>query len=143
MGPGFTGNQRLTRAQLRSVSLRVRDVRWNPTARIKLHAWDGLALILTLVCCDRRYPGPNVSNPSQGTASTSPKSGACARFIIAIVVAVLGLIAVGLNFSAHAERRHLRSYAPNPHWQSEAAIDFVAGIAIAAAAVIVISSVLH
>ena len=68
-----------------------------------------------------------------------------ARFIIAVGVAVLGLIAVGLNFytSAQAERRHLRSYVPNPHWQSETAIDLVAGIAIAVAAVIVIASVLH
>lgn len=68
-----------------------------------------------------------------------------ARFIIAIVVAVLGLIAVSLNFytSTQAGRRHLHSYIPNPHWQSEAAIDLVAGIAIAVAAVIVIASVLH
>lgn len=68
-----------------------------------------------------------------------------ARFIIGIVVGVLGLVAVGLNFytSAQAERRHLRSFIPNPHWQSEAAIDLVAGIAIAVAAVIVIASLLH
>lgn len=68
-----------------------------------------------------------------------------ARFIVAIVVAVLGVIAVGLNFytSAQAERRHLHSYVPNPHWQSEAAIDLVAGIAIAVAVVIVIASLLH
>lgn len=67
------------------------------------------------------------------------------RFIVAIVVAVIGLCAVGLNFytSAQAERRHLHTYIPNPHWQSEAAIDLLAGIVIAVAGVIVIASVLH
>ena len=67
------------------------------------------------------------------------------RFVVALLVAAIGLCAVGLNFytSAQAERRHLHSYIPNPHWQSEAAIDLVAGIVIAVAAVIVIASVLH
>lgn len=61
------------------------------------------------------------------------------------VVGVVGLVAVALNFhaSAQAERRHLRSYTPNPHWQSEAAIDLIAGVVIAIAAVIVIASLLH
>ena len=67
------------------------------------------------------------------------------RFLIAIAVAVIGLIAVGLNFytSAQAERRHLHSYVSNPHWQSEAAIDLVAGIVIAVATVVVIASVVR
>jgi uncharacterized membrane protein YidH (DUF202 family) len=67
------------------------------------------------------------------------------QFVFAAVVAVAGLMAVALNFytSAQAERRHLRSYTPHPHWQSEVAIDLVAGVVIAIAAVIVIASLLH
>jgi hypothetical protein len=64
---------------------------------------------------------------------------------IAVGVAAVGLAAVGLNFytSAQAERRHLQSYTSHPHWQAEAAIDLVAGIVIAIAAVMIIASLLH
>lgn len=66
-------------------------------------------------------------------------------FILVAAVGGVGVIAVALNFyaSAQAERRHLRSYTPNPHWQSEAAIDLIAGIVIAVAAVIVLASLVH
>jgi uncharacterized membrane protein YidH (DUF202 family) len=67
------------------------------------------------------------------------------QFVFAGVVAVVGLMAVALNFytCAQAERRHLRFYTPHQHWQSEVAIDLVAGVVIAIAAVIVIASLLH
>ena len=63
----------------------------------------------------------------------------------AVAIAAIGLAAVALNFytSAQAERHHLHSYTSHPHWQAEAAIDLVAGIVIAVAAVMVIASVLR
>ncbi|MGH7485396.1 MAG: hypothetical protein ACREMY_07290 [bacterium] len=65
--------------------------------------------------------------------------------LVAVAVGVIGLIAVALNFyaAAQAERRHLHSSTPNPHWQSEAAVDLVAGVVVAVAAVVVIASLLH
>jgi len=65
--------------------------------------------------------------------------------VIAAAVAVVGLVAVGFNFytSAQAGRHHLHSYTSHPHWQAEAAIDLVAGIVIAIAAVMIIASLLH
>lgn len=66
-------------------------------------------------------------------------------FILATLVGAVGFIVAALNLfaSAQAERRQLRSYSPNPHWQSEAVIDFIAGVVIAVAAVILIASLLH
>jgi uncharacterized membrane protein YidH (DUF202 family) len=64
---------------------------------------------------------------------------------LAVLAGALGLAGVCLNFyaAAQAERRHLRSYVPKPHWQAEAAIDMVIGVVLAVAAVVLIAALLR
>jgi hypothetical protein len=63
----------------------------------------------------------------------------------AFIAGAIGLIVVCLNFyaAAQAERRHLRSCIPNPHWQAEAAIDLVVGVVVAVAAAVLIAVLLR
>ncbi|MGH7777679.1 MAG: hypothetical protein ACREPI_10965 [Candidatus Dormibacterales bacterium] len=64
---------------------------------------------------------------------------------VAALVAIAATAVVALNFyaSARAERRHLPPGAHSPHWQEEAGIDLIAGLAVAVAAVVLIAAVLR
>ncbi len=64
---------------------------------------------------------------------------------LAVLVGLIGLLVAALNFyaSAQAERHHLRSYIPNPHWQAEAGIDLISGIVLAVAGAILVAALLR
>jgi uncharacterized membrane protein YidH (DUF202 family) len=64
---------------------------------------------------------------------------------LAVVAGAVGLVVVALNFyvAAQAERRHVGSEIPHPHWEAEVAIDVITGVVLAVAAVVLIAALLR